>query len=131
LLDRHNQIVRRELSRFRGREVKTTGDGFVATFDGPGRAIRCAKAILESLKRAGISVRAGLHTGECELVGDDVAGIAVHIAARIAAVARGGETLVSSTVKDLVSGSGIKFEDRGYHALKGVEGRWHLFSVAT
>ena len=131
LLDRHNQIVRRELSRFRGREVKTTGDGFVATFDGPGRAIRCAEAILESLKRAGISVRAGLHTGECELVGDDVAGIAVHIAARIAAVARGGETLVSSTVKDLVSGSGIKFEDRGYHALKGVEGRWHLFSVAT
>jgi len=131
LLDRHNQIVRKELLRFRGHEVKTTGDGFVATFDGPGRAIRCSQAILDSAKSAGLSVRAGLHTGECEMVGDDIAGIAVHIAARIAAMAKGDETLVSSTVKDLVSGSGIMFEDKGYHMLKGIEEKWHLFSAAN
>jgi len=129
LLAKHNDIVRRELSRFRGHEVKTTGDGFVATFDGPGRAIQCAKAIVESLKVIGISVRAGAHTGECELLGDDIAGLAVNIAARVADLAKGGEVLMSSTVKDLVSGSGISFHDRGFHHLRGVEGRWHLYGL--
>lgn len=130
LLQAHNSLVRGELSKFRGREVKTTGDGFMATFDGPGRAIRCARAIVDSVRRVGVSVRAGLHTGECELVGDDIAGVAVHIAARVAALAKGDEVLVSNTVKDLVSGSGIRFEDRGTHDLKGVEGQWHLYSVS-
>jgi class 3 adenylate cyclase len=129
LLAKHNDIVRRELSRFRGHEVKTTGDGFVATFDGPGRAIHCAKAIVESLKVVGISVRAGVHTGECELLGDDIAGLAVNIAARVADLAKGGEVLVSGTVKDLVSGSGISFRDRGFHHLRGIEGRWHLYGL--
>lgn len=131
LLTVHNDIVRNELSKFRGREVKTTGDGFVATFDGPGRAIRCAQAIVGSVKDIGISVRAGLHTGECELVGDDIAGVAVHIAARVAAIANGDEVLVSSTVKDLVSGSGLKFTDRGTHSLKGIEERWRLYSASN
>jgi len=129
LLLKHNDVVRNELSRFRGREVKTTGDGFVATFDGPGRAIWCARAIMESVKSIGISVRAGLHTGECEFIGDDIAGVAVHIAARVAVMAKGDEVLVSSTVRDLVSGSGVQFEDRGTHSLKGVEGQWHVYSV--
>jgi class 3 adenylate cyclase len=131
LLHQHNEIVRAELSKFRGREVKTTGDGFVATFDGPGRAIRCARAVVESVKNVGISVRTGVHTGECEMVGNDIAGVAVHIAARVAGMAKGDEVLVSSTVKDLVSGSGIQFEDKGYHSLKGVESKWHLYSVSV
>jgi class 3 adenylate cyclase len=129
LLLKHNNVVRSELSRFRGREVKTTGDGFVAIFDGPGRAIECARSIRDSVRKLGLSIRAGLHTGECELVGDDVAGVAVHIASRVAGMAMGSEVLVSSTVRDLVWGSGIQFEDRGAHSLKGIEGRWHLYSV--
>ncbi len=131
LLAKHNDIVRRELSKFRGREVKTTGDGFVATFDGPGRAIRCAKAVVESLKAVDISVRAGVHTGECELLEDDIAGLAVDIAARVTDLADGGEVLLSGTVKDLVSGSGMSFHDRGFHHLRGVEGRWHLYSLES
>jgi class 3 adenylate cyclase len=120
LLSRHHAAVRRELERFRGREIDTAGDGFLATFDGPARAIRCAVAIREALRELGLQVRAGLHTGECELLGDKVAGIAVHTGARVAALAGPGEVLVSSTVRDLVSGSGIAFEDRGEHDLKGV-----------
>jgi class 3 adenylate cyclase/alpha-beta hydrolase superfamily lysophospholipase len=131
LLDRHNEIVRSELAKFQGHEVKTTGDGFLATFDGPGRAIRCARTIADSVKKVGVSVRAGVHTGECELVGNDIAGVAVHTAARVAGMAKGDEVLVSSTVRDLVSGSGIRFEDRGYHTLKGVEGKWHLYSATA
>jgi pimeloyl-ACP methyl ester carboxylesterase len=130
LLEKHHAIVRRELTAFRGRERNVTGDGFFATFDGPARAIRCALGIQDAARRLGLEVRAGLHTGEVELQGDAVAGIAVHIGARVAALARGGETLVSSTVKDLVSGSGLRFDDRGTQELKGVPGEWHLF-VAT
>jgi class 3 adenylate cyclase len=129
LLFSHHAIVRRELERFRGREVKTVGDGFLATFDGPARAVRCAAAIRDGVGGLGLSIRAGLHTGECELIGDDVGGIAVHIGARVAATARAGEVLVSSTVKDLVVGSGIQFVDRGSHRLKGVPGSWRLFAV--
>jgi class 3 adenylate cyclase len=129
LLFSHHAIVRRELERFRGREVKTVGDGFLATFDGPARAVRCACAIRDGVGELGLSIRAGLHTGECELIGDDVGGIAVHIGARVAATARAGEVLVSSTVKDLVVGSGIQFVDRGSHRLKGVPGSWRLFAV--
>jgi class 3 adenylate cyclase len=127
----HQDTIRKELSRFRGREIKTTGDGFVAIFDGPGRAVRCAHEIVEEVEKLGISVRAGLHTGECELVGNDIAGVAVHIASRVAGTAKGNEVLVSSTVKDLVSGSGIRFEDKGTHTLKGVKGRWHLYSATV
>jgi class 3 adenylate cyclase len=130
LLDRHNQLVREELEHWRGREVKTLGDGFVATFDGPARAVRCAQAIVEGLGELGIEVRAGLHTGECELLDGDVTGIAIHIGARIGAMALGGEVLVSSTVKDLVAGAGIAFQDRGMHQLKGIPGEWHLYAVA-
>ena len=115
--------------RFRGREIKTAGDGFLATFDGPARAIRCAGAVVEAVRPLGIEIRAGLHTGECEVMGDDVGGIAVHIGARVAALAGPGEVLVSSTAKDLVAGSGIAFEDRGLYALKGVPGEWRLFAV--
>jgi class 3 adenylate cyclase len=129
VLNQHDALVREELRRFRGKEVKTTGDGFVATFDGPARAIRCAQAIGEEVRRLGISIRAGLHAGECELRGDDVTGLAVHIAARIGAAAGPQEVLVSSTLKDLVTGSGIEFEDRDEHALKGVPGSWKLFAV--
>src|SRR5262245_10360267 len=129
LLDRHNALVRRELARYRGVEVDTTGDGFFATFDGPARAIRCALAISDDVQRLGIQVRAGLHTGECELVGKKVDGIAVHIGARVMAHSGANEVLVSSTVKDLVAGSGIKFEERGIHALKGVPDEWHLYAV--
>ncbi len=129
LLDTHNEIVRRELERHRGREVKTVGDGFLATFDGPARAIRCACGIRDGVHPLGIEIRAGLHTGECELMGDDVGGIAVHIGARVAASAAPGEVLVSSTVKDLVAGSGLRFADRGVHVLKGVPGEWRLFSL--
>lgn len=129
LLDSHNSVVRRELERFRGHEVKTAGDGFLATFDGPARAIRCACAISDAVRLIGLETRAGLHTGECEVVGDDIAGIAVHIGARVAAYAGAGEVLVSSTVKDLVAGSGLNFQERGLYALKGVPGKWHLFAV--
>jgi len=109
--------------------VKSTGDGVLATFDGPGRAIRCACAIRDSVRSLGLDTRAGLHTGEIELRGDDVAGVAVHIGARVSALAGAGEVLVSSTVKDIVAGSGIEFGDRGEHELKGVPGTWRLFAV--
>jgi class 3 adenylate cyclase len=130
LLERHHSIVRRELMRFRGREIDTAGDGFFAAFDGPARAIRCACAVVDGVRELGIDVRAGLHTGECEVVDGKVAGIAVHTGARVAAIAQGGEVVVSSTVKDLVAGSGIEFEDRGLQDLKGIPGEWRLFSVA-
>jgi class 3 adenylate cyclase len=130
LLERHEAVVRRELVRHRGTEVKTTGDGFLATFDGPARGIRCARSIAEGVRSLGIEIRAGLHTGECELRNGDVGGIAVHTGARVSAQASAGEVLVSSTVKDLVAGSGIEFEDRGSHELKGVPGEWRLFAVS-
>ena len=129
LLDNHHTVLRREIARFRGREVKTTGDGFLATFDGPARAIRCACAASDAVRELGIELRAGLHTGEIELMGEDVGGIAIHIAARVMATASASEIVVSSTVKDLVAGSGIRFSDRGTHALKGVPDEWHLFAV--
>jgi class 3 adenylate cyclase/pimeloyl-ACP methyl ester carboxylesterase len=129
LLEEHNATVRREIARMRGREVGTAGDGFLATFDGPARAIRCACAIQDAVRPLGIAVRAGLHTGECEMIGDDVGGIAVHIGARVAAFAQPGEVLVSSTVKDLVAGSGLRFTDRGTHPLKGIPGEWRLYGV--
>jgi class 3 adenylate cyclase len=129
VLEQYRVLVRRELQRFRGREVDTAGDGFLATFEGPARAIRCALAIREPLHEIGLSVRAGLHTGEVELMGDGVGGIAVHIAARVAPLAEAGDVFVSSTVKDLVAGSGIGFEDRGSHVLKGVPGDWRIWAV--
>jgi class 3 adenylate cyclase len=129
LLERHHQLVRRQLDRFRGRELDTAGDGFFASFDGPARAIRCATAIVESMPELGLEVRAGLHTGECELIDGKVAGIAVHTGARVSSFAQPGEVLVSGTVKDLVAGSGISFEDRGTHQLKGVPGEWRLYAV--
>ncbi|TMM04029.1 MAG: alpha/beta fold hydrolase [Actinobacteria bacterium] len=131
LLDRHNALVRDRLGRFRGREVKTVGDGFVATFDGPARAVRCAHEIVEGVDELGLAVRCGLHTGECELLGGDVGGIAVHIGARVCALARGGEVLVSSTVKDLVVGSELRFEDRSVHQLRGVPGEWRLYALRS
>jgi class 3 adenylate cyclase len=131
LLDAHDAIVRAQLSRFRGREVNTSGDGFFATFDGPQRAIRCAMAIRDAVQALGIEVRAGLHTGECEIRGDDIGGIAVHIGARVSALAGPNDVLVSSTLRDLVIGSGLEFEDRGAHQLKGVPGDWRLFAVAS
>jgi class 3 adenylate cyclase/pimeloyl-ACP methyl ester carboxylesterase len=130
LLDAHDAVVRAQLARFRGREVNTAGDGFLATFDGPQRAIRCAMAIREAVQPLGIEVRAGLHTGECELRGDDIGGIAVHIGARVSALAGPNDVLVSSTLRDLVIGSGLEFDDRGTHQLKGVPGEWHLHAVA-
>jgi class 3 adenylate cyclase len=130
LLARHDVVVRRALERHRGREVKTMGDGFLATFDGPARAIRCAGYVAEEMGSLGIDVRAGLHTGECEVMDGDVGGLAVHIGARVMACAGPGEVLVSSTVRDLVVGSGIEFEDRGERELKGVPGAWRLFAVA-
>jgi pimeloyl-ACP methyl ester carboxylesterase/class 3 adenylate cyclase len=129
LLERHHELVRRELGRFRGAEVDTAGDGFFASFDGPARAIRCARAIIDGLNELGLEVRAGLHTGECEIVDGKVAGIAVHTGARVASRASAGEVLVSSTVKDLVAGSGLAFSDRGVHELKGVPGEWQLYAV--
>jgi len=129
LLDRHDETVRQQLARFRGQEVKNLGDGFMATFDGPARAVRCAASICELVRPLGIAVRSGLHTGEVELKRDDVAGIAVHIAARVAAEAAAGETVVSSTVRDLVAGSGLRFQDRGSRALKGLPEQVHLYSV--
>jgi class 3 adenylate cyclase len=129
LLDDHHATIRRNLVHFRGHEVKTTGDGFLATFDGPARGVRCACAIADEVRSLGIEIRAGLHTGECEMIGDDVGGIAVHIGARVAALADASEVLVSSTVKDLVAGSGLRFGDRGSQSLKGVPGEWHIFTV--
>jgi class 3 adenylate cyclase len=129
LLERHHVVVRKELERFRGREVDTAGDSFLATFDGPARAIRCARAIRDGLRALGLDVRAGLHTGECELLGDKVTGVAVHTGARVAELAAADEVLVSNTVKDLVAGSGIEFKERGVHELKGVPGEWQLYAV--
>ena len=130
LLERHHAFVRRELTRYRGEEKDTAGDGFFATFDGPARAIRCAEAIVEGVGELGLEVRAGVHIGECELHEGKVAGLAVVIGARVAAAARGGEVLVSQTVKDLVAGAGLDFEERGLHELKGVPGEWRLYAVA-
>jgi pimeloyl-ACP methyl ester carboxylesterase len=129
LLDSHHALLRRELVRFRGREIDTAGDGFLAAFDGPARAIRCACAIADGVRALGIEVRAGLHTGECEVMGEKLAGISVHIGARVAALAKPGEVLVSSTVRDLVAGSGLAFQDRGIHGLKGVPSEWRLFAI--
>jgi class 3 adenylate cyclase len=129
LLDRHDDTVRQQLARFRGQEVKNLGDGFLATFDRPARAVRCAASICDSVRPLGIAVRSGLHTDEVELKRDDVAGIAVHIAARVAGEAEAGETVVSSTVRDLVAGSGLRFQDRGIRSLKGLPEEVHLYSV--
>lgn len=129
LLDKHHATIRSNLTRFRGHEVKTTGDGILATFDGPARGVRCACSIVDEIRPLGIEVRAGLHTGECEMMGEDVGGIAVHIGARIASLAGASEVLVSGTVKDLVAGSGLRFGDRGSRALKGVPGEWHIYAV--
>jgi len=129
LLEKHNTTIRALLAQYRGTEVKTTGDGFLATFDGPSRAVMCAQAICEAVRPLGLAVRAGCHTGEIELMGADVGGIAVHIGARVGALAGPSEVLVSSTVKDLVAGSGLVFTDRGEHVLKGVPGSWHLYAV--
>ena len=131
LLDDHHAMVRGILTRFRGHEVKTTGDGFLATFDGPARGVRCARAIADEVRSLGIDIRAGLHTGECEIIGDDVGGIAVHIGARVAALAAAGEVLVSSTVKDLVAGSGLRFGSRGVTPLKGIPGEWQIFAAES
>ena len=131
LIAQHDERARREIERHRGRYVNSTGDGMLATFDGPARAVRCAQAIRETVRGLGLEIRAGCHTGEVELAGDDVRGIAVHIGARVAALAAPGETLASSTVKDLVAGSGLTFEDAGEHELRGVPDRWRLYRVAT
>jgi class 3 adenylate cyclase len=131
LLDAHDAVVRSQLARFRGREVNTSGDGFLAMFDGPQRAIRCALAIRDAVAPLGLEVRAGLHTGECEIRGDDIGGIAVHIGARVSALAGNGDVLVSSTLRDLVIGSGLEFDDRGAHQLKGVPGEWHVFAAVS
>ncbi len=131
LLERHHSVVRRELARFRGEEKDTAGDGFFATFDGPARAIRCAEAVHDGVRELGLEVRAGVHTGECERHDAKVTGIAVSIGARVAALAAPGEVLVSQTVKDLVAGSGLEFDDRGQHVLKGVPGNWRLFAVTS
>jgi class 3 adenylate cyclase len=131
LLKRHQQLVRGSLARFGGREIKTIGDGFLATFDGPARAIRCAREIVKLSANEGVRVRAGLHTGECELIANDIGGMAVHIAARISALAGLDEVLVSRTVKDLVVGSGIQFEDCGVHTLKGVPDAWQLHAAVA
>jgi len=129
LIERHDAIARREIERFRGREINTSGDGFFATFDGPARAVRCACALRESMSSLGLRLRAGVHTGEVELAGKELRGIAVHIGARVAAAAGPGEVLVSATVKDLTAGAGIAFRNRGYHTLKGVPEDWQLFAV--
>ena len=130
LLQRHHEVVRRELTHFRGHEIDTAGDGFFASFEGPARGVRCALAIRDNLRTLGLEIRAGLHTGECERTGDKLAGIAVHIGARVAGLAEGGEVLVSRTVRDLVAGSGLAFVDRGFHELKGVSDRWQLYTAA-
>jgi len=131
LLDTHHGVVREQLARFLGREIDTAGDGFLAAFDGPARAVRCARAVLQEVRRLGLEIRAGVHTGECEVMGDKLSGIAVHIGARVAGLAGAGEVLVSGTVKDLVAGSGIAFEDRGVQVLKGVPGEWRIYAVAS
>jgi class 3 adenylate cyclase len=131
LLDAHDEISGREVERFRGRRVKTTGDGMLAVFDGPARGVRCAEAVLDGLAELGVEIRAGLHVGECELRGDDVGGLAVHIGARVAGLARPSEILVSRTVRDLVAGSGLRFDERGEHELKGVPDRWPLYAVVS
>src|SRR3954449_476015 len=131
LLDAHDAVVRAQLARFRGREVNTSGDGFLAMFDGPQRAIRCAMVIRDAVQALGIEVRAGLHTGECEVRGEDIGGIGVHIGARVSALAEPNDVLVSSTLRDLVIGSGLGFEERGAHQLKGVPGEWHLSAVTS
>jgi class 3 adenylate cyclase len=129
LLERHHALVRAELAQARGDEVDTAGDGFFAAFDGPARAVRCAKSIASGMEELGLEVRSGLHTGECELVDGKIGGIAVHTGARVASYAGPGEVLVSSTVKDLVAGSGLEFEDRGVHELKGIPGEWRLYAA--
>ena len=131
LLEGHNTTVRAFIARYRGKEIKATGDGFLATFDGPARAVKCAQGICEAVKPLGIEVRAGCHTGEIELLGADVGGIAVHIGARVGALAGPSEVIVTSTVKDLVAGSGLSFEDRGEHRLKGIPEAWHLYALAA
>jgi pimeloyl-ACP methyl ester carboxylesterase len=131
LRERHDVLTRSQLERFRGREVKQTGDGFLASFDGPARAIRCACSIRDEIRELGVAIRAGIHTGECELVGDDLAGLAVHVAARVGATAQADDVLVSGTVRDLVMGSGIEFVDRGRQELKGVPGEWRMFAVGA
>jgi class 3 adenylate cyclase len=130
LLESHHATIRRQLARYRGREIDTAGDGFFASFDGPARAIRCARAAVTAVRGAGLEIRAGVHTGECELVGDKLAGVAVHIGARVASKAGPGEILVSGTVHDLVAGSGIELESRGSTELKGVPGEWRLYRVS-
>ena len=130
VLDAHDVLVRREIDAARGRAVNTTGDGFLAAFDGPARAIRCAQAICRSAPTLGLEVRAGLHTGECEIRGDDLAGLAVHLGARVSALAGPGEVLATSTVRDLTLGSGIEFTDRGRHELKGLPGEFQVLAVA-
>ena len=130
ILDAHDRAVRDLLRRHRGREINTTGDGFAACFDGPGRGIACATSITQAARELGIEVRAGLHTGECEIRGDDLAGLAVHVAARIGSLAGPGQVLVSNTVKDLVTGSGIEFVDTGERELKGLPTSWRLYAVA-
>jgi class 3 adenylate cyclase len=129
LLERHHALIRRELVRFRGTEIDVAGDGFFARFDGPARAIRCACAITDTVRELGLEIRVGVHTGECEVLEGKVGGIAVHIGARVAKHARPGEVLVSSTVKDLVAGSGIRFHERGSAEMKGVAEEWRLFAV--
>jgi class 3 adenylate cyclase len=129
VLDTHDNAVRRQLERFRGREIKTTGDGFLATFDGPARAIRCGSAIREAARGAGVDVRVGLHTGEVELRGEDIGGVAVHVAQRVCALADAGDVLVSGAVPLLVAGSGIEFTERGTHELKGLSGDWPVFAA--
>jgi pimeloyl-ACP methyl ester carboxylesterase len=131
VLDSWYALVRQELNRFRGREIDTAGDGFLASFDGPARAVRCAWSNVRSVRRLGLEIRAGLHTGECEILGAKLSGIAVHIGARVASLANSGEVLVSGTVKDLVAGSGITFGDRGVQTLRGVPGQWHLYTIAS
>jgi class 3 adenylate cyclase len=129
LLEDHDRATRAAITRYGGRAIKSTGDGFLATFDGPARGIRCAQAATDAAAGLGIQIRAGLHTGECEVRGDDIAGMAVHIAARVSALAEPGEVLVSRTVRDLVAGSGIEFEDRGTHELKGVPESWEILAA--
>ena len=131
LLEQHHAVVREHLKRFRGREINTAGDAFLAAFDGPARAVHAAAAIISNVAKLGVTVRAGVHTGECEVMGNELSGVAVHVGARVASVAASGEVLVSSTVKDLVAGSGLRFRDRGMHELKGVPGAWQLYSVNT
>lgn len=131
LLEQHHAMVRRKISEYRGREIDTAGDGFLMSFDGPARGVRCANAVIDDARKLGLEVRAGLHTGECEIMGDKLSGLAVHIGARVAANASAGEVLVSSTVKDLVAGSGLRFDDRGMRTLKGIPGEWRIFALAA